>query len=110
MRVRFLADGRIGWPEVVEYELLDRLDPKIGEVYPLEKALELIALRIARPSQLFNYQLTGRTVLAPSHDGTAFLPRVRDKVEYERLERAGWISSQAHQGKHGLLQDNRRTS
>lgn len=78
LRVRKLADGRIGFPEVVEYEIA--FGPRAGERLPVP---------------LFEHNL-------------AFYIVVHDQAAYEALYKTGWLSGEEHCGRRGPVFDQRR--
>ena len=87
LRLRALADGRFGFPGVVEYVIT--AGPDTGEVLLAPPAIE-----------------------AHEDPGTGstwpFMLIVRDQLRYERLCRAGWIYDPRHTGRRrGPVIDNR---
>ena len=98
--VKCPVTGRIGWPDVVQYRIVD--GPHAGTVlnYPP------LASQYPAPRRIDPH--TGRDTTPP---GTAaFRILIRDHDAYEDLARTGLLYSDEHNGRRGAVDDNRRTA
>lgn len=89
-RFRMLADGRIGFPGVLEYVLL--AGPRAGTA--------LLAPPTFAEDTDFGYR-SGK----PTYP---FKTRVLDQAAFEQLQHHGWIYDTRHTGQKGEMVDNRQ--
>lgn len=106
-RVRICTDGRIGWPEIVQYEMLD--GPKAGrrQTCPPMVETDLDPLSTIQPG-------AGTYLMSGGAGGWAGRQRrsypfrvvVHDRAAYDALWRSGAINNRRHTGAR-RAQDNR---
>ena len=92
-RIVVATDGRIGVPDVVQYELTE--GPQKGRVLSVP------------PTRVFYHTEGPRK---GRRCGYAFLVHVHDHAKYDELRAAQWIYGERHFGFRGEVIDNRITS
>ena len=94
------ADGRIGWPDVVEYELAE--GPEAGKRLPVPPSFE----RHPHPDP----RALWRAGQACERATLAYCTIVHDQEAYDELKRGGYIYGEQHWGKRPAVIDNRARS
>ena len=106
-RIRVTTDGRIGWPDVVQYELMD--GPDKGKRLTCRPLVEthLDPLSELKPSA-GTYLMSGGAGgwAGRQRRGYPYRIVVHDRAAYERLRQTGEINDPRHTGA-GRAVDNR---
>ena len=92
-------DGRVGWPDVLVYELCDYRSLRSGEV-----VVRPLIGDLPEPCRI---QPTGELVIVPPMDGRPYRMCVKDFDRYEVLFKSGRLSGPPHRVAGGAV-DNRR--
>ncbi|MGI9507140.1 MAG: hypothetical protein ACR2RE_29210 [Geminicoccaceae bacterium] len=105
LRVVCTAHGRIGWPDIVQYEPM--AGPEKGELLPCPpRNWATIWGEVWRE--------IGKEKGWPCPDdpnrscGWPYVTRVHDLEKYEELCATGWISNPLHSGRSGVTEDYRQ--
>jgi hypothetical protein len=93
-------DGRIGWPDVVQYRVGDYVSARTGVVVNRPLAGEL-----PEPCTIL---MRNEFSIVPPLDGRPFTVEVLDLVAYQALSSAGRLSTWPHRARTTPAEDNRR--
>lgn len=99
LRAKSTADGRIGWPSIIEYLLTE--GPRKGQRVPVPPTFE------SHPHP--DPESLRREGKAHFKASCAYLSVIHDPEGYQKLKDAGWIDDPKHRGESLRLDERPRT-